>query len=303
MGIFVGGAPVRADTPSKEGVFPHKNSIFVEDPELESAVASLFSGELGYTLIGEKPVSIQEGSNCYLKQHPDVVKRLFSFLSLAFNRSSRFILRISGKWDGCYDIELFNKDAFRRIVTKHHELQEFIRKKYVDINGFFPHTQHSEECVFELFNHNAFLLGLIFGYGRDNAEYYCRMNEVEMILKKHPSFSIFPNDLKPNVHRSSTISFFSLDTCEECFKRPRPKGKFDSLEAEWKWIQKVCWDLTDSCTPKPPYYIRLPFYICRHGGDSEQVRNNYTKAQNRLAKLFYTYSFTNAVIEVASREP
>lgn len=83
-----------------------------------------------------------------------------------------------------------------------------------------------------------------------------------------------------------------------------PKEEFGSLEAEWKWIKKIEWKLDGCRNPLPPYkldYPLLPFYICRHGGDSEQVRKKYIKARGRLANLFYQRSPTDVVMKEASK--
>ena len=108
---------VLANVPPAGSACLCQNSVFANDPELESAIASLFIGELGYTLIGAKPVSIQEGGNYYLSQHPEATKRLLSFLTMAFKNSPGFIVKISGEWDGYYDIELFNKAALRKVIA------------------------------------------------------------------------------------------------------------------------------------------------------------------------------------------
>ena len=112
---------------------------------------------------------------------------------------------------------------------------------------------------------------------------------------------MFPNDLKPCMYGRATLSFFSPYFFKEKSIDYLPKRKFDSLETEWEWIKKVCWDLFPSREPEPPDYIPLPFYICRHGGDSEQVRNKYIKARERLANLFYKHSFTETIVKEAAK--
>jgi hypothetical protein len=302
IGTFAGTQAVLANVAPTGSASLCQSNVSANDPELEAAVASLFIDELGYTLIGAKPVSIQESTTCYLGQHPEVAKKFFSFLTRAFKNSPGFILKISRECGGCHDIELFNKAALRKVIAEHRELLVFIKKKFIDIDGFFSHVQHSKESVFATFNYNDFLLGLILGYGRDNSEYYCRINDAEFDLKRNALFSMFLDDLKPKSYGFRSLSFFFLESSKENYKCQKTKEKFDSLEAEWEWLQRVRWDLTDSCKAKPPYYIHLPFYICRHGGDSEQVRSKYIKARDRLANLFYNRSFTKIVAEMAAKK-
>ena len=119
---------------------------------------------------------------------------------------------------------------------------------------------------------------------------------------------IVSDNLKPCVYGRATLSFFSPYDFLYRFKGKiidfLPERKFDSLEAEWEWIKKVKWDLFPLRKPEPPDYIPLPFYICRHGGDSERVRSKYIQARERLANLFYKHSFTEVIAnEAAKPEP
>ena len=296
VGCLLMGSPTHA---SSNRTFCRQARSNLNDPDLELALASIFTDELGYTLIGEKPVSIQETTNIYLREHPEVVERLFPFLTKVFEKSPGFILKIFGELNASYDIEFFNVRALKKVIFKHPELQAFIERKFIDMNGFLSHLKQTNESIFETFNHEAFLLGLILGYGRDNAEYYCRVNEVGAHFSKHPCFSILSNGLKPNVHMRYSLSFFSLDSSEECWETPATTRKFDSFDAELEWLQKVQWDLTEISRAKPPCYIHLPFYICRHSDNSERTRNKYIKARDRLANLFYSRSFSEAIIETS----
>jgi hypothetical protein len=276
------------------------NVSYANDPQLERAIASIFTDELGYTLIGEKAVSIQEGDTDYLHDHPDVKERLFAFLTKAFKDSHRFIFKASMKDGKHLSIEFFNKIALKRVISEHLELQKFVRKKFITTDGFFSHLQHTKESVFKTFARDDFLLGLVFGYGRDNSDYYCRRCDVGTYLNKAPFFEIFQNNLKPHICGGKLVFFF-LDDFSGKHARPPLKEDFGSLENEWEWLQEVHWNLGELCAPIPPYYISLPFYVCRHGGDSEQIRNKYIKARDRLANLFYNRSFMEVIIEEATR--
>ena len=131
------------------------------------------------------------------------------------------------------------------------------------------------------------------------------MNSAKRNLKRYYCLSIFQNDLTPhicdirNVCGHTLLSFFSLDTSEENLSDFVPKREIDSPEVEWERLQKVRWKLARN--PEPPDYIPLPVYICRHGGDSEQVRSKYIKAKKRLANLFYKHSFTKIIAKEAAK--
>jgi hypothetical protein len=81
-----------------------------------------------------------------------------------------------------------------------------------------------------------------------------------------------------------------------------PRQGFRSLEAEWRWIKEVAWDVEEESKPVPPYFVSLPVYVCRHGGDSELMRKKYKKASHRVAELFYNKSPQEAVAGAALKK-
>ena len=66
----------------------------------------------------------------------------------------------------------------------------------------------------------------------------------------------------------------------------KPARGFDSLEAEWQWMQRVEWDIEKESRPVPPYFVYLPAYDCRHGDGSEKLREEFKKASRQIAELF-----------------
>ena len=62
------------------------------DKKIELCLRELFSSDLGYTLIGCKPVSF-EGC-CSIKYDDKTRRALFEFLTVTFNKSEKYIIRI-----------------------------------------------------------------------------------------------------------------------------------------------------------------------------------------------------------------
>jgi hypothetical protein len=283
-----------AETPLESAVVITQSS----DQILENSLRALFSGEFGYVLLGAKPASIAECSDYYLCTHPEARDLLLQFLKNTFKGSTNFIVKAitDGK---CYRIEFINKQAVRQVVLENYELQLFIDTKFRGLNNFFESLGSVDTDLFGLFE-DPFLIGLVLGYGRANSEYYCRRCVVGEYLKRYPVVCQLP--FNPEPHKSYAVSqCFDSFSLENVVKEvPVTKG-FWSLADEWSWIREVFWNLEDDCSPAPPYYISLPFYICRHGGDSEQVRDKYLKARDCLADLLYRHSFKEVVFEEASR--
>ena len=297
------GLLTMAEGRESEGAQTHIGSplSFCND-EIERNIGRLFKMELGYTLIGKKPVSIEEGRAFLEHDFSQQEEKIREFLIEAFKNSQSFILQLPADPKKCLPLTLIHKSALTKVINENEELNDFVTKKFVTIDKLFNHLQNSHEGIPKTFENNDFLLGLILGYGRSNPEYYCRRNELEAYLKTLFFFEMIPQNPNPRTCCLSPVVFYFLDDYERCKRVPVPKEKFGSLEAEWKWIKKIEWKLGCCRNPLPPYkmdYPLLPFYICRHGGDSEQVRKKYIKARDHLANLFYHRSPTDVVMKEA----
>ena len=260
------------------------------DRELENAYRALFAKEFGYTLIGEKPASIEEGiENEYLYTHPHALKKFLGSLQETFKNSKRHILKIFAE-DTFYWIEIINRDSIKKVL-KNNNLKEFIEKKFKTENEFYKKLEDPKIKIFDILDNDAYLKGIVLGYGDSNARYFCRRCEIGKYLNKY--LRIFPPD--------GTSRRFRKIRRPYKIKEVTPSPGFSSLEAEWQWIKKVEWSLNEEREVKPPYFIALPFYICRHGGDSEIVRENYKRARVRLTNLLCNRSFQEAIAQEAAK--
>ena len=120
--VFMSASSLMAEAPPVP-------SVVAVDSELEFALKSLFIEELGYTLIGAKPVTSEEDPY-YLEMNSELIKRLHSFLKSAFQNSDKFILRMSKECDTGFDVELIHKTALRTVIRKNPELRSFIKEKF-----------------------------------------------------------------------------------------------------------------------------------------------------------------------------
>lgn len=109
---------------------PINSFTFSQDRDLESAYRTFFSKEFGYTLIGEKPVSIEDGIESeYLATHPTLLKKFLSSLQQTFSSSRQILLKIF--WEGdFYWIEMIHKPALKKLIGHNRQLRHFIRGKF-----------------------------------------------------------------------------------------------------------------------------------------------------------------------------
>jgi hypothetical protein len=281
---------------------PCQQSHNAADPMLESSLRSLFSSTFGFVLIDAKPVATTSYVNDFIEASPEAKERLFEFLESSFKNSPTFIFRLSRFEETNFLMELINKQALAKVIRDDQKLQLFIVDKFSSIPKFFEKLASSGEPFFDLFDRNYYCISLALGYGKTNAEYYCQRSNVGHFLKKYPVVKMVPFISKPTPRHVMPHSgrLFFLDEIFHLDAAPKLEKQFRSLEEEWQWIQDVSWNLPDSHEIKPPLYISLPSYVCRHGGDSEKVREKYVKACDCLASLLYKQTFTDAVIEKVS---
>ena len=287
--------------------------------EFEESLGKLFKTEAGYTLIGKKPISVDISFEHSIREHREELRE---FLLSAFRDSESFILQ----WpEGEGSFALIHKAALAKVIRENKELCDFVAKKFSSVETLFSHLQTSQENLFKTFDFDDFLLGLVLGYGRTNSEYYCRKGDVGGYLSA--SFclaeclgSSFRDIGSMRIYFCSGNFFQKIDPMA-CYKPflaisfflngvykneeiPVPKQEFGSLETELKWLRNVEWKVEGSRRTAPPYnldYPLLPFYTCRHGGDSEQVYQKYLKARDRLADLFCRRCPSEVVLEKASK--
>ena len=255
--------------------------------KLEMFFSNLFCKEFGYTLIGEKPISVGEVE--------ETEERCFSELEKAFDVSPNLVLKIFS--DGpCRYIELINKRALRELVRRNPVVQNFVKKRFKNEREFYSQIEDRNKSIFTSTKNNDRIIGYLLGYDEANIEYYIRRVEVGLYLQKYPFVRHHP--LPGGKYSRNPFVFLNPRLR---YVRLQPSPGFDTLEAEWQWIKKVEWDIGEESEAVPPRFVALPMYICRRGGTSEQAREKFKKASGRVAELFHDESFQSAVMEAAKR--
>lgn len=265
------------------------------DSDLESGLMYLASGDFGYTLVGAKPVSIEQSLSLYLIKNHDKRNEVFSFLERTFRKSTKFIFKLLDRHGY---IELINKKAFLRLVRKHKRLSDFVKKKYKSEAVFLNVLQNSDVTIFEAVDHDVVLISLVLGYGEENGDFFVRKMEVGEYLQKYPVVTFFPFDQRPRPDWAFPRHSVDL-ALPEPVPKPTEYKRFVSLEEEWKHIKQSEWPLCDDTIPKPPYYISLPVYVRQYSCESRKLHETYVKARNKLAKLLCNRKISEVIIEEA----
>ncbi len=268
---------------------------------IEGALQFLFKDELGFTLIGEKPVSINWCEDYELSHNKVLAEAVFGFLRMAFDKSDTHILNIVPFGPGA-EIQLIHKKALSNLIIRERTLRVFVEQNYGSEESFFRSLADLKKTMHEFFHFDRELLGLVFGYGKSNAEYSFRSSLLAIYLKKYPRVYLLSFNPMPRI---STINSYQRKVARFRFEAPQPRPKplpqFKSLDEEWDWICQVNYTHRADTSPPPPYLFRLPSYRERTGGDSEEVRQKFLHARDRVANLFCGRKFSEVIAQEARK--
>ncbi len=265
------------------------------DREIESAYRITFTDDIGYALIGAKPIATDDLQDLHFETHPQVLDQSITSLKSIFKDSDRFVLKTAG-FCGEYKLELIHRKALGQLVAKNTFLQRYIKSEFQSEKEFYKKLEDPETSVFRIIK-DEFILGILFGYGEENAEHFCRRSILGYHLKKppyvwfiNPDINIWTCLLKPDFPQMIDFPYTAYV--------PEVMYGFDSLESEWEWRKMMNWDMwsmVEESTAKPPYFINLPSYVCTHTSESKIIREKYIRARKKLARLFDDTPYQQAV--------
>jgi hypothetical protein len=269
--------------------------------ELDELYRYAFSRDMGYTLIGEKPVSLEGISYLEFPFEPEVLDDFISSLKNAFNGSEKFVCKVFKSYDG-YEIELIHRNALRALVTKNLTIKWFIEERFSREADFFAEIEDKNVSIFSF---DPYIRGLLFGYGEENSDYFCRMGLVSEYLQKPPSVTYFHRDV--NLVTIVHNPFLPICYLPYVIKKPQLRPGFDSLESEWEWLNAIerssfGYNRINTSEAVPPYFIDFPTYVDRSGGESDEIRAKYVRARTKLAEIFCGKSYQQAVVEEISKK-
>jgi hypothetical protein len=158
----------RSDKPSKR--------------EIETLCLNLFSREFGYTLIGIKPISVDE---VYGKHFQKINEACFVELKNIFAGCENFVLKISSRGQ-IHLVELINRKAVKELVRNNPVLKRFIKKEFKNEEEFYSEIEDSNRSIHKILKKDARIIGYLLGYSKTNIEYYTRRIDVGTYLQKYP---------------------------------------------------------------------------------------------------------------------
>jgi hypothetical protein len=259
-----------SSTPSKLTLIP------IEDrPLFLSHFRTLLTSNLGFTLIGSKPLALEEFSQYRdLSENPQITDKFIKYLDLIFKDSPRFSLR----WRGS--------------------------KKNGILNGFFLVDKRAFEQLNEdpnqPFVFETMKIGKLFGYGEKNTRFYLRYTALTKYLRKPPivhslPFAIIPVDPTTPLY-FKVLKFYSDVKIPKKVKEPPQSLEFASLEEEWKFLDSNKTPLLEWC--REPLWISKPIYVSWQGPETDALDRHYEEAANRLGELLHDERWFDRVMAI-----
>ncbi len=235
-------------------------------PTADKSIVELFCGPLGYTLIGQKPVSFEEYT-------------LDESMVLAFHKSflqdKEFILHISSDGSSKKELCLIHKRSFVQLAQQERIIANFLYEKKVSAQSFLDGFEKSPYSFEEFCDHDPTVIGTLLGFGSQNALLWTRWAELGSFLRAWPFAHPcpIPSPLIITLPLPGPQSIEAIHT-------PKTNPNFTTLYAEWNWLNGR--KKTISSLPVPSC-IPIPSFLFWEGHE-EQVRK-FTHARELLAKV------------------
>ncbi len=274
-----------------------------DDSIIEREFQRVFSRCCGYTLIGEKPISIEYCCGFESIPNPELQKKFFESLEKTFDGSPRFLLKIFRPADFYSEIILIHKKSLFDCVKKNKYLSDLVEREYGAYEVFYTTLADPKIHIVDCFKRDVVAIGIALGYGEENSRYYERYLDVGFYLKKYPLVCLLPFDPKPIpeiITESPSCRRLINDVPYEPFVPEPHVSEFESFNDEWRWMRSV--RNRDYEEIEIPYLFQLPFFISKKCTETDEVCLRYRKLRNRIASLFHGRNFSEAVAEEAVKE-
>lgn len=265
---------------------------------LNQQFKSLFNSDFGYTLIGEKPMSLEWPPDCELSFGKDCLgkrAKLYKYLKAIFSSSNKYIFLCPDPELDNFEMVLINKASFIKTACKEKKLLHRIFKKDTSLDKLISLLTDRMEATNSNFNFDeTTLFGIFLGSGKSNIPYFKRRITLGYALNKPPLVWLVPR--VPNIYK---IVFYSDDIHQLQVYPPFKKGlpeknpHFSTLEEEWEWIKEARYKIPKTL---PPQLVHFPCFICKKSPETNTLMKKYEQAAEKLGQLFAKHNYLEAVI-------
>ncbi len=254
--------------------------------------------EGGYVLLGQKPVC----AHGYNKEQFAVVSpwhsnsvalwegaRVWKKLSpTAINPNILIYIENEEKLSGWVHLSLINRSAFLKVVNDNHPLFQYVLGPRVTAEGLLKNIGSSFDKALHT---NKVLIGIVLGYGEENALYGSRIEDVDTYLTavediplKHEKYS--PEEQLEGFFLPKPGTRYSYNTVS-------PSFGFNDLSEEVNDLRNLITVSSDKLENV------MPNFIFGHIKDAESqiLINKLEKTQDKIRKFLTSKTFLQDVLE------
>lgn len=223
----------------------------------------------GYVLYGDKPLCLEafafrEGESIYLADwvhvfSTELKKGALLWQKLGLERYCKnHHLHITdtptNEWQ---DLLLINKKAITACIEKNHPLFQYVLGPRVSPKNFLEDLLDSHRTFDSVVHGDRVLIGILLGYGTQNALFCSRDENIQDNLYSEPSYG------------------------------------FQTLEEESAWLKHRSYISIESDNDQSP---RLPWFGCYDVQESAQLIAKYQKTQKKIAKVLKSPHFLEDIL-------
>lgn len=236
----------------------------------------------GYVFYGNKPICAEgilpKEENLFmvgglLHRHSVVLKEgLRVWKNLNLENKNYYIHCYEIPSYGWQQILVINREEFIKTVQKNLQLFQYVLGPKLTPNRFFEQLIDPKESFSSLFKDDKVLIGILLGFGTQNALHVGREENVseELFRNKHPS---------------SQQGFRSVGET--------PSFGFSSLDEELKQLNE---GLYNSNQLVPTSFPAIPWFGCLKTAETKQLLKSYTKSRKTIQKTLRAPNFLEEVL-------
>ncbi|PWU14973.1 MAG: hypothetical protein C5B45_03530 [Chlamydiae bacterium] len=274
--------------------FPRKNPISEKESLFMEALlqSMIFEQDFGYTLFGDKPVSLAE---YFLNPSFDTIffgKRgsLFPIAEAWSILEKNVLCHLQGNYlllkqanhtkNFCpFQIIIINKSSFLQTVTEHLDLFCKLLEKKLDPKELLDEVIFNQRSLWDILKGNQALYGIVLGYGKKNSLAFKRRWELGQVF-----------------------SFNHQNALSNPLYYPRPSKRFSSSEEEYRYFEEQH-DFFDIRTSPLSPLIPPCFMIMKDIDiETKLLEKKYKKTFKKLIEIYAKGDFWSITLEHLMRK-
>lgn len=233
----------------------------------------------GYVLYGSKPICTEgilpQETNLLilgddLHKRNVIFKQGLKVWEKSPRKNRKYLIHFYEKPSyGWQQIALINREAFLTTVERNLPLFQYILGPKVSPEGLFEKLINPEESFSSVFLDNKVLIGIVLGFGTQNALYASR-----------------EENLIDSLSQKERIPFKSLNSST-------PSFDYFSLDEELDYLNQSLYISKDLITKSDPY---IPWFSCLKNKQTKMLIKSYSNTQGKVSQVLKSKRFIREIL-------